>query len=202
MVGRSRWGAQLVRRYMDTPAPQSLQQCLLSPPPTQGTSESALVLWTLPHDAGTWQVSGPHPTSAVTPHSFPPTWLSAYPDPAASRTTQSCGSTMHISPRKSQDHPTSVMPCRAPWWTLQECCLTSRLELQGCWSSCWPSDPLSCKGLQASEPQGGPAYGLQKAGPLLDAQKHLRSGHHTQGTLPGEGDLGELEYMDSYSFRL
>ena len=30
----------------------------------------------------------------------------------------------------------------------------------------------------------------------------LWSGHHTQGTLPGEEDLGELEYTDSYTFRL
>lgn len=55
---------------------------------------------------------------------------------------------------------------------------------------------------QASKPKGGPAYGLQKAGPLPDAQKHLWSGHHTQGTLPREEDLGELEYTDSYTFRL
>ena len=30
----------------------------------------------------------------------------------------------------------------------------------------------------------------------------LWSGHHTQGTLPGEEDLGELEYTDSYTFSL
>ena len=141
------------------------------------------------------------PPSAVTPHSFPPTWLSACPD-LQPPGPQSCGSAMRISPRKSQDHPTSVTPCTAPWWTLHERCLTTRLDLQGCWSSCWPSDPSSCMGLQASEPQDRPAYGVQKAGPLLDAQKHLWSGHHTQGTLPGEEDLGELEYTDSYTFRL